>query len=192
MFIPIGDDNPSTRVPWVNYGLVAANVVVFILVNGMGSLPASVSREWGFVPNDPRWYTFVTSVFLHGDIFHILGNLLFLWIFGDNVEDKLGSVLYLIFYVVAGALACAFYMLFTGFAGGSVPLVGASGAIAGAMGCYMVFFPEARIRFFYWVFWFFMGTLRVRAKWALGIWIVMNLTTLPDSAILAKTLLIPW
>ena len=175
MIIPIGDDNPSTRIPWVNYALIAINVVVFAVVNEFGSLSAAVSREWGFVPNDPRWYTFVTSAFLHGDFFHILGNLLFLWIFGDNVEDKLGHVLYFLFYVVAGALACAFYLLFTGFAGGSVPLVGASGAIAGAMGCYMVFFPNARIRFFYWFFFFFMGVVPIRAKWSLGIWIMLNL-----------------
>jgi hypothetical protein len=114
-------------------------------------------------------------VFLHGDFFHILFNMLFLWIFGDNVEDKLGHVLYLVFYLVAGALACAFYMLFTGFSGGSIPLVGASGAIAGAMGCYMLFFPNANIRYFYWVFWFFMGVIPIRAKWSLGLWIAMNL-----------------
>jgi len=177
MIIPIGDDNPSTRIPWVTYALIAINVVVFIVVNRFGPLSAAISREWGFVPNDPTWYTFVTSVFLHGDIFHIVFNLLFLWIFGDNVEDKLGHVLYFLFYVVAGALACAFYLLFTGFAGGSVPLIGASGAIAGVMGCYMVFFPEARIRIFYWFFFFFMGVLRIRAKWALGIWVAMNLAS---------------
>lgn len=175
IIIPIGDDNPSTRIPWVTYGLIAVNVGVFALVNGLGSLPAEVSREWGFVPNDPKLTTFVTSVFLHGGIFHILGNMLFLWIFGDNIEDKIGHVLYFLFYIVAGALACAFYMLFTGFAGGSVPLVGASGAIAGVMGCYMVLFPEARIRFFYWFFYVFMGVLRIRAKWSLGIWIAINL-----------------
>jgi len=175
VIIPIGDDNPSLRIPYVTYGLVAINVVIFVLVNRFGSLPASVSREWGFVPNDLKWYTFVTSVFLHGDFFHILFNMLFLWIFGDNVEDKLGHVLYFVFYLVAGALACTFYMLFTGFSGGSIPLVGASGAIAGAMGCYMLFFPNANIRYFYWVFWFFMGVIPIRAKWSLGLWIAMNL-----------------
>lgn len=175
MIFPIGDDNPSTRVPWVNTSLIAVNVVVFAAVNRFGGLSAEVSSEWGFVPNDPRWYTFVTSVFLHAGFFHIVFNLLFLWVFGDNVEDKLGHALYLLFYLAAGALSCTFFMLFTGFAKGSVPLIGASGAIAGVMGCYMVFFPEARIRVFYWVFWILMGVFRIRAKWALGLWIAMNL-----------------
>ena len=175
MLFPIGDDNPSERVPYVTYGIVAVNALVFLVVNQFGQIPNRVAFEWGFLPAHPHWYTFFTSMFLHADLLHIVGNLWFLWIVGDNVEDKLGHAVYLGFYLLSGAVAVGFYMLFTEFGAGRTPLIGASGAIAGVLGCYMLLFPNARIRIFYWVFFFFLGVMAVRAKWVIGAWLVLQL-----------------
>jgi membrane associated rhomboid family serine protease len=181
VFFPVGDDNPSGRRPLVTYGLIAVNVLVFVVANGWpfrglgGDLSMSMARDFGLVPSKVAGhpFTFISSMFLHGDIFHILGNMVFLWIAGDNVEEKLGGLPFLGFYVLSGVLASATYLVYAG-ASSIVPLVGASGAIAGALGCYMVFFPRARIRIFYW-FYFFVGIFRVEARWFLGFWIAENL-----------------
>ncbi len=177
-FIPIGDDNPSARTPVVTYGLIGANAFVFLIANIFGShsfggLPNRIALEYGLVPNDVVWYTFLTSMFLHGNLMHILGNMLFLWIAGDNVEDKIGHLPFLGFYLVSGLFADGAYMVFTGGASGA-PLIGASGAIAGVLGAYMVLFPKARIRIFYWIF-FIFGVLRIESRWFLGFWIAENL-----------------
>jgi membrane associated rhomboid family serine protease len=181
VLFPIGDENPSGRRPFLTWGLIAANVLVFTVANrwpfgGLGGeLPMSVARDFGLVPSKVGGhpFTFLSSMFLHGDIFHILGNMLFLWIAGDNVEDKMGRLPFLGFYLLSGVLASATYLVYTG--GSSyVPLVGASGAIAGVLGCYMVFFPRAQIRLFYW-FYFFVGTFLIEARWFLGFWIAENL-----------------
>ena len=117
---------------------VGVNVIVFLIANiidssRFGVLPLETGFKYGFVPNEAAWYMFFTSVFMHGDILHILGNMVFLWVAGDNVEDKLGHGLYLFFYLVSGALACLAYSMFAA-GGGHIPLVGASGAIAGVLG----------------------------------------------------------
>jgi membrane associated rhomboid family serine protease len=174
MFFPIGDDNPSSRTPYVTYGIIGANVVVFLFVNKLGVLSDLTSLKYGFRPGKFEWYTLFTSMFLHGDFLHILGNMIFLWIAGDNVEEKLGRIAFLVFYLISGVCACLFYMLFVELGARMVPLVGASGAIAGVLGCYMIFFPTARIRVFYWFFFFFLGTIFVQAKWFLGLWIALN------------------
>ena len=178
IILPIGDENPSSRTPVVTYGLICLNVLVFLAANIFGSssfggLPGRVALEFGLVPNQAVWYTFLTSMFLHGNIMHIVGNMLFLWIAGDNVEDKLGHLPFLAFYLISGLFADGAYMLFTRGAG-HIPLIGASGAIAGLLGAYMVFFPKARIRIFYWFF-IIVGVLRVESRWVLGLWIVSNL-----------------
>ncbi len=179
MLIPIGDENPSGRQPVITYGLIAANVLAFFVANGwpfsgfFGQLPQRVALDWGLVPRrvgESPW-TLLTSIFLHGDLMHLAGNLLFLWIAGDNVEDKLGRAKYLAFYLLSGILASATYLAYAKQDG--IPLVGASGAIAGVLGCYMVFFPRARIRMLYW-FYFFVGTFFIEARWFLGFWIAQN------------------
>jgi membrane associated rhomboid family serine protease len=156
MFFPIGDDNPTSRTPVVTYGLIGLNALVFIVANvlssrSFGSLPPRVALDYGLVPNDAVWYTFFTSMFLHGNILHVIGNMVFLWVAGDNVEDKIGHLPFLAFYLAGGLFADGAYLLFTR-GGGHIPLVGASGAIAAVLGAYMVFFPRARIRIFYWIF----------------------------------------
>ncbi len=147
---PIRDHNPSGRVPFVTYGLIAANVVIFLANWGLEAdpralmafydayalVPAQVSAGTGFSG-------FLTSMFLHGGIMHLLGNMLFLFIFGDNIEDEMGHLRYALFYLAAGfGAGLAQYL---SDPGSTIPMVGASGAIAGVMGGYLLLFPKARV-----------------------------------------------
>jgi len=121
----------------------------------------------------------LTSMFLHGDILHLAGNLLFLWIFGNNIEDHLGPIRYLLFYVVAGVVATFVHVALT--LDSTIPMVGASGAIAGVMGAYLVWFPNAPVRTV--VAFFFITMIRIRAKWVLGFWFVLQFFTSPNSGV---------
>jgi membrane associated rhomboid family serine protease len=149
--LPIGDRNPTRTTPFVNYVLIASNVTVFIweylvmrrggeawLVPGYGLVPSRIS-------NDPggEAFTIFTSMFMHGDFWHLAGNMLFLYIFGDNVEDSVGHGRYVSFYALAGVGAAAAQFLVD--PSSPVPMVGASGAIAGVLGAYMVLHPNAPI-----------------------------------------------
>ncbi len=147
---PIRDHNPSERTPYVTYALIAINVVVFISYFPMFSDPLRLNAffyDWALIPRavsqGDQYYGFLTSMFLHGGIMHLAGNMLFLWIFGDNLEDELGHILFLAFYLAGGfAAACAQYIADTD---SIVPMVGASGAIAAVMGGYLLMFPKARV-----------------------------------------------
>jgi membrane associated rhomboid family serine protease len=147
---PIRDHNPSERTPYVTYALLAANVVVFLLtLPGLGDPRAlyAVYAEYALIPArvsaGEGQVTFVTSMFLHGGFMHLAGNMLFLWIFGDNLEDQFGHVPFLGFYLATGvAAAGAQYAVDPG---STIPVVGASGAIAGVMGGYLLLFPKARV-----------------------------------------------
>lgn len=162
--IPVGDENPTSRRPVVNFALIALNGLVFLWLNvvrGEGffdPLREDVLR-WGLLPGDPTPERFLTSLFVHAGPLHLLGNMWFLHIFGDNVEDKLGRARYLLLYLGWGVAASAAFLVFGKPSGGGagvspealrqwmdMPLVGASGAISGVMGAYLVFFPRARIR----------------------------------------------
>jgi membrane associated rhomboid family serine protease len=145
--LPIGDDNSSRRItPIVTYVLIAINVLVFFLELSNGE---EFIQRWAFVPTrflaDPvgDFATLFTSMFLHAGWAHLLGNMLYLWIFGDNVEDRFGHGLYFVFYILSG-LAATFAQLAIS-SGSSVANVGASGAIAGVLGAYLVMFPRGRV-----------------------------------------------
>lgn len=145
---PIRDHNPSERTPFITYALIIANVVIFLgqlslddralgqLFFDYGVVPARISAGFGFE-------TFLTSMFIHAGFFHILGNMLFLWVFGDNLEDELGHVGFLIFYIASGLGAALFQI--APDPSSQVPMVGASGAIAGVMGGYLLLYPRARV-----------------------------------------------
>lgn len=186
VFIPLSDDNPlrSVRFQWVTIALIAANVVVFLLENTPDGQAAIASfalvpselfhvRIWGgTVPAPdqplqvPEGLTLLTYQFLHGDILHLLSNMLFLWVFGDNVEDAMGHVKFLAFYLlcgIAGGLAHAL-MLPTS----RLPLIGASGAVAGVIAAYLILHPRVRV----WVLAFRFIPLRITAAWVLGVWVV--------------------
>jgi membrane associated rhomboid family serine protease len=159
---PLHDANPRHRPSFVMWLLVAANVVIFLYMVSLGAERAlmEVIRDYAFVPSlffaDPlgESYRLVSSVFLHGGLMHVLGNMWFLWVFGDNVEDRMGHGTFLIFYLVAGALATLAHALVE--PGSSVPLVGASGAVSAVLGAYLVLFPRQRILTFippFFLFW---------------------------------------
>lgn len=173
--IPVGDVNPRERLPLVNYGLIAANIAVFVW---MASLPEGRIEEivtgWSIVPSGWRVSTFFTSMFMHADVLHLGGNMLFLWIAGDNVEDRLGKPLYLLFYLAAGVSAGAVHILTVTPASMDVPTLGASGAISGVLGAYVILFPTARIRFLYWII-YVVGFVTLRSWVAIGAWFGLQL-----------------
>jgi rhomboid family protein len=179
--LPISDLNPTRRTPFVNYSLILLNVVVFLSQLGLSErqlqqifltqavVPAQVMQH---LFSQETFLDIVRSMFFHGGWAHLLGNMLYLWIFGDNVEDRMGTILYLIFYFVCGFVA-AFTQVFIA-PDSPIPLVGASGAIAGVLGSYLVLFPNVRVRGI-----IFLGVFariaEIRAVYVLGFWFIMQL-----------------
>jgi len=165
-FLIYGDVNPSKTRPYVNYGLIAANVAVFIwsLANFDNTIFA-----WGFIPVQFSFLTMLTSMFLHGGIDHIFGNMLFLYIFGDNVEDRMGHAKYLAFYLLAGMFAA--FIQYATDPLSAVPTIGASGAISAVLGAYLAMFPHARVK----VAGYFYEPMTYRADVVIGLWFVFQL-----------------
>jgi rhomboid family protein len=146
--LPIGDDDSARRtVPVVTYALIAVNVLFFFVELGGGD---SFIKEWAFVPSrflanpSADFLTLFTSMFMHGGWVHLGGNMLYLWIFGDNVEDRFGHIKFLVFYLLCGIAATFAQMAFN--MGSNVPNLGASGAIAGVLGSYILMFPQQQVR----------------------------------------------
>jgi membrane associated rhomboid family serine protease len=180
VLFPIRDDQPTYRKPRVTVALIVINSLVFLYTQVLGW---SEARElillFGYVPDfvlgagtkyiAPSWIyaTPFTSMFLHGGWMHLIGNMLFLWIFGNNIEDHFGPIKFIIFYLISGLAAIALYTLFN--PGSQVPLVGASGAIAGVMGAYLVLYPRAQVTCL--LFFFFITFVRLPAKVILGYWL---------------------
>ncbi len=169
---PIGDDNSARRtVPVVTYALIVANVLFFLVEMNGGE---AFIEHWAFVPArflaNPAAgaVTLLTSMFMHAGWAHLLGNMLYLWIFGDNVEDRFGSAIFSVFYFVSG-LAATFAQLAVS-AQSHVPNVGASGAIAGVLGAYILLFPQGRVRVLQ-----RGGIVQVPALIVIGIWIALQL-----------------
>jgi membrane associated rhomboid family serine protease len=171
--LPISDVIPSRTVPVVTVGLIVANVLVFLY---QLTLPAPALQlfvaSYAVVPAWFRLPSLVTSQFLHGGLLHVGGNMLYLWIFGDNVEDRLGHARYLLFYLGAGAAAAILQILFNPFS--TVPMLGASGAIAGVMGAYFVLYPQSRVLTVVFLV-FLLDVVEIPAIFLLGIWFVMQL-----------------
>jgi len=169
--IPLRDVIPSRTTPFVTIILIAANVLVFLFELSLGDGVESFIRVWGLVPADFSVVTLFTSMFLHGGILHVAGNMLYLWIFGDNVEDRLGHGRFLAFYLACG-LAAAIAQAYIS-PDSTVPMVGASGAIAGVMGAYFVLYPHSRIVTLVPLF-IFIQIIEVPAIFFLGIWFLMQ------------------
>ena len=169
--LPLGDDNSTRRTfPFVTYGLIALNVLVFLVELGGGD---QFIASWAFVPArfaaDPTgdFVTILSSMFMHAGWIHLGGNMLYLFIFGDNVEDRLGHLRYLFFYLLCGVAATFAQYLFS--LGSDVPNLGASGAIAGVLGAYIIMFPGERVRVL-------MGyaVVQMSAVVVIGFWIVLQ------------------
>ena len=177
--IPIGDENPTHSIPYVNYALIAVNVLVFLwqislgpqgeaALYNMALIPAEVTR--GLDLGDAR--AVLTSMFMHAGLVHLAGNMLYLWIFGDNVEDVLGHFRYLLFYLLGGLAASLTHVVLYPLSG--VPVVGASGAIAAALGAYLLLFPHRRVLTII-PLGFFLPMARVPAVIVLGGWFLLQL-----------------
>ena len=184
--VPLSDDNPTRITPYVTYGLIAANTLVFLYELTLNPrLLDGFFRVWAIVPKEltgsfngapayqpmPEWFTLVTSQFLHGGFLHVAGNMLFLWIFGNNVEDRLGHIKYLIFYIGCGVLAGLTQWYFS--MGSNIPSLGASGAIAGVMGAYILRFPQAKVLTLL-PLGILITTVRIPAFFFLGFWFVQQ------------------
>jgi membrane associated rhomboid family serine protease len=169
--IPLRDIIPSRTTPFVTVGLIAINIIVFLFELSLGDQLDAFVRAWALVPADFSLVTLVTSMFLHGGVLHVGGNMLYLWIFGDNVEDRMGHGRFLTFYLACGAAAALaqFYASPTS----TVPMLGASGAIAGVMGAYFVLYPHSRIVAIVPLF-IFIQIVEVPAIFFLGIWFLMQ------------------
>jgi membrane associated rhomboid family serine protease len=183
MMLPIGDDRVQGPAPVVTFGLIALNVLAFLVELAQPSDAAlqSFIQAWGVVPREysmardlppsiplPFWSTLFTSMFLHGGWMHLGGNMLYLWIFGDNLEKVMGGLRFLIFYLVCG-LAASFAHIFFG-SGSTIPAVGASGAISGVLGGYLLLFPRNTVRVLT-----RGGIAHVPALFVLGFWIVIQM-----------------
>ena len=176
MFFPYKDDNPRVLVPYVTYGILGLNILVFIgqilLSISDPDLGIAIVYTFGFVPAKFSIITIITSMFIHGGLAHIVGNMWFLWLFGDNVESVLGHLKYFLFYMVCGIGAAFGQFLIS--TSSQVPMMGASGAIAGVLGAYMIQFPKARVHVL--VILIFITTIAVPAQIVLGLWFLMQLT----------------
>jgi membrane associated rhomboid family serine protease len=172
--IPLRDTIPSSRAPLVNYAIIAANVIVFVYEASLGRRAETFLFEWGLVPRDFAFDRLVTSMFLHGGWGHLLGNMLYLYIFGDNVEDRLGHLRYLAFYLLCGIGAGVAQTLTN--PGSGIPMVGASGAIAGVSGAYLLFFPHARVVTLVPVF-LFLQVMEIPAVFFLVVWFLWQLVS---------------
>jgi membrane associated rhomboid family serine protease len=175
--IPIGDENPSRIMPIINWMLILTCVAVFFWQVSSGvSFFEFTLFEYGIIPSKflsgENLYSVVTNIFLHGGWSHLLGNMLFLFIFGDNIEDRLGHIRYILFYLVCGVVASLIWMATA--LNSPYPAVGASGAISGVLGAYFVFYPTARIRALL-SFGYFIRVTRVPAWVMIGMWFVYQL-----------------
>ena len=197
---PIRDDNPNILVPYTTYAIVVLNGLAWVLLQGMGmeqSLSSSVC-EYGLIPGEllgklsayssiqlgpnnfcpinegSAWLTPFTSMFMHGGWFHLLGNMWFLWVFGDNVEDSMGHFRFAIFYLLCGLAAAALQI--AADPDSPIPMVGASGAIGGVMGAYILLYPRVHVHLLI-ILGFFITTLAVPAILMLGYWFFIQLVS---------------
>ena len=170
---PISDVIPSRTTPFITVGIIVLNALVFLYELQLSRPELQLFVEaFAVIPVDFTWPSVITSMFLHEGWMHLLGNMLYLWIFGDNVEDQLGHFGFLLFYLAAGA-AAALGQVFVS-AGSAIPMIGASGAIAGVMGAYFVMYPHSRVLTVVFLL-FFMDMVEIPAIFFLGIWFIKEL-----------------
>lgn len=194
MFLPLKDINPTQRTPYVTVALIAINVLVFLYEFSLGERVTSFIASFGAIPYEITnatdlvgryrgspiyhtegppviWFTLVSSMFLHGGFMHLFGNMLYLWIFGNNIEDILGPVKFVIFYLGCGLVAALAHIL--SGPNSTIPTVGASGAVAGVLGAYLIAFPHARVVSLVFLG-FFVRLVAVPAKFVLIFWFVIQ------------------
>lgn len=186
MILPYKDVNPTNSFPYVTVAIIVLNALLFAgqvymdatqgsghSVDQFGFRPASLVYPGRGTPGASPLLTLILSMFMHGGILHIVGNMLYLWIYGDNVEDVMGHGFYLMFYITGGLLATLTHTLF--HPASSVPMIGASGAVAAVLGAYLVLFPHAKVKTFVWIFIIYMTTLYIPAWVLIGLFVATNL-----------------
>ena len=192
---PIRDENPSHTTPFATFILIAINILAWIFLQALGGDPALTNSicHYGLIPADVlgaapvlasvdpcsdapdgSWLNVMTSMFMHGGWMHIIGNMWFLWIFGDNVEDAMGSLRFVVFYALSG-LGAALAQMFSDPAS-LIPMVGASGAIGGVMGAYALLYPRAHVHMLIFLG-FYITTVAVPAIFMLGYWLLLQLVS---------------
>ena len=195
---PIKDENPTILTPVVTVGIIVVNVVVWLLVQQMGTEPGLSQSvcQLGLIPGEflhrlpagtqlpmgpdvtcelgggATWYTPVTSMFMHGGWLHLIGNMWFLWVFGNNIEDSMGHFRFLIFYLLCGLLAAGTQVAVQ--PSSAIPMVGASGAISAVMGAYIVLYPRVKVHMLIFLG-IFVTTVQVPAVWMLGYWFFLQI-----------------
>lgn len=184
--IPLKDDIPSSTFPYVTISIIAVNAAVFIYELTLGArageafiyrtaaIPYEITHMLDLAPVSvvPPPLTLLTAMFVHGGLLHIGGNMLFLWIFGDNIEDAFGHVKFLLFYIFAGAVASLTHIMME--PASTVPMIGASGAVAGVLGAYFMLFPRANVKTLVFLF-IFATFVRIPAVIFLGFWFIMQI-----------------
>jgi membrane associated rhomboid family serine protease len=184
--IPLKDDNPTSRKPIVTYFVIAICVLIFFIqLTSQSYKTGQLFYSYGLIPSVlmgnnqlpldlyaiPSWLTIFTSMFMHGGFMHLVGNMLYMWIFADNIEDSLGAKKFLIFYLLAGIGAAMTQVLMDTHS--PIPMVGASGAIGGVLGAYLINYPNARVLVLI-PFGFFSQLIKIKALYVLGFWFILQ------------------
>ncbi|MFQ5643402.1 MAG: rhomboid family intramembrane serine protease [Thiogranum sp.] len=184
--IPLHDDNPTRITPYVTIGFITISVLVFLWQLSLGAAVQHAVYSLGMIPATllggkslpdelvmiPAWMTLFTSMFMHGGWMHLIGNMLYLWIFGNNVEDAMGHTRFIVFYLVCGVAAALTQALPD--TGSEIPMIGASGAVSGILGAYLLMYPHARVLVAIPIG-IIITTLRIPAVYVLGFWFLMQL-----------------
>ena len=184
--IPLKDDNPTNTRPIITYCLIAICLLVFIIELSLSSYrDGTFFYSFGLIPSVllgklklsqdlyviPSYITVITSMFVHGGFMHLIGNMLYMWIFADNIEESIGKIKFLIFYLLCG-IGAAMAQVFTD-ANSQIPMVGASGAIGGILGAYLINYPKAKVLVLI-PFGFFSQLIKIKAIYVLGFWFVLQ------------------
>ena len=184
--IPLKDDNPASGKPIVTYFIIGLCILIFLIqLSSQSYKTGQLFYSYGLIPSVlmninqlpmdlyvlPAWVTIFTSMFMHGGFMHLLGNMLYMWIFADNIEDDLGHIKFLIFYLLAGIGAAMTQVLID--TNSQIPMVGASGAIGGVLGAYLINYPNAKVLVLI-PFGFFSQLIKIKALYVLGLWFVLQ------------------
>ncbi|MCK4234971.1 rhomboid family intramembrane serine protease [candidate division WOR-3 bacterium] len=183
--IPLKDDNPTRTFPFITIALIVINCIIFIIELSQGKYLITFIESFGCIPYEitmgtdvepfiffPVRLTIITSMFLHGGWMHLVGNMLYLWIFGNNIEDKLGHLRFIIFYFIVGVTASIAQILINPYS--TIPQIGASGAISGVLGAYLLLFPKAKVLTLVPLF-YFIRVIKLPAFVILGFWIALQI-----------------
>ncbi len=179
--IPYKDDNPASAFPFVTIGIIILNILVFLLQITSGSGAKDITYTYGAIPHDILTFennqpihpfmTVFTSMFMHGGLFHLAGNMLYMWIFGNNIEDRLGHLRFIFFYLFCGIFSAYAYAITNSHS--TIPMIGASGAISGILGAYLLLFPRANVHAIVFLG-FFITTVRIPALIVIGFWAIIQ------------------